>query len=638
MAKILIISANLKDWNKNSGGKERTATLVEALTEHEIIFLSFSWSGEAFEKRISKNVYQIQPPTPAPAIKKYKTLTQDIAKSNYDACFEILKDELISFTKKARELAQASDLVIVDHMSVAPLVHGIDDVPIVYNSHNAEITMAKQLYPEQKDLIKIVEKTEKEILAKSIAVTYCSKKDIKELEDHYGKTKKSFYVPNGADAQEYIDYNLRLRSKNIIFVGSGHPPNVLAAKKIIPLAKMMPEYNFIIIGGAGNGLMHERYTNNLKVLGQISDQDLHRYFQTSFAFINPMDSGSGTHLKMMKALSYGIPIITSEIGARGFSKKEIEDSMLLAESLQDLQKSIETLSNKKIYAKISEGGFKTFKSYDWKKIKKDYAGFINEILDNNVTIKKIDKPINKEKEKILVYSIIRNRASNMNRFYLQLKKLVSTTPEYDFYLSIYENDSTDTTKQEIFNKDWSFFKGVSIVSENINTQYFDSVKDAQRVENLAKARNKAIEAGGFLHNVDYILMVEGDVVYSNDHAKLLLNFKNKEPNFDIVSTISLRKNGKHYDWWATRTSAVYNETRSEIEYDYETKEYGKYYSTSNGLCLYRAKPFKDGVRYGWINKETKEFDCEMVVVCQEFHKLGLHNIYILYKAEAHHIK
>lgn len=636
MAKILIISANLRDWTKNSGGKERTATLAEALTDHEVTILSFVWGGDVFEKQVSENIYQIQPGISSVALKKYRSLIKDVAKVNHDICFEILKDELSSFTKKARELANNSDLVIVDHMSIAPLVDNLGDVPIIYNSHNSELTMARQLYPNNQKVLSVVENIEKSIISKSIATTYCSKKDLKELEDNYGKIKKSMYIPNGATIQEYIDPNQRIKSKDIIFVGSGHPPNAEAAKKLITLAKIMPEYNFIVIGSAGNAIKDGSYTNNLKVLGHVSDEELDKYFKNSFAFINPMDSGSGTHLKMMKALSYGIPIITSSIGARGFEKNEVDESMIIAESLNDIKESIEKLTNKKTYTLLSQKGYVHGKTYDWKKIQKTYLKFINNIL-GSITQRSISQANKSKKENVLVYSIIRNSANNINRFHSQLLKIVKNNPDYNFYLSIYENDSTDQTKQQLFLKDWSFFKGVSIVIENIGTEYFESVKSAQRVENLSKARNKAIEAGGFLDNMDYVLMIEGDVLYTLEHAQQLLNFKNKEPNFDIVSTISLRKNGKHYDWWATRTGPEYNPNKSEIDPDYQSKQYGKYYSTSNGLCLYKAKAFKEGVRHHWINKVTKEFDCEMVVLCQGFHEKGYNNIYILYTAEAHHL-
>lgn len=638
MANILIISANLRDWTKNSGGKERTATLAEALSNHKVTFLSFAWDGKSINEKINNHITQVQFETPTPIYKQYRQLISGVASQNHDACFELLKEELTFFTKKTKEMSASADLVIIDHMSISPIVSVHPSVPIVYNSHNAEITMANQLYPENNRLLSIVEKIEKDVLSKSCAVTYCSKQDFTELEDYYGKAKASCYVPNGAVSQSFTKIEERMQSKNIIFVGSGHPPNVYAAKKVLSIAKNCPEYKFLIIGSAGNGIANENIPSNVNILGHVSDEKLHIYFSTSFAFINPMESGSGTHLKMMKALSYGIPIITSEVGARGFTKKEISDAMLIAESNEDNINSINKLKDKVLYSELSANAYKHAKTYNWEKINKDYQDFIESIIAENPVLNKSPEVVNSdEKEKILVYSIIRNRASNINKFHAQLARLVKSSPQFEFYLSIYENDSNDGTKAELFNKDWSFFKGVSIITENINTKYFESVKDAQRVENLSNARNKAIEAGGFLDKVDYVLMVEGDVRYSVDHAKQLLNFKNVEPEFDIVSTISLRQNGTHYDWWATRTSAIYNPNRSEIEDDFENKEYGKYYSTSNGLCLYRAKPFQEGVRHHWINKVTKEFDCEMVVLCQGFHEKGYHNIYILYSAEAHHV-
>lgn len=634
MANILIVSANLRDWNIDSGGKERTYNLMTSLKDHQVTFLSFTWDGEGFQKQISNNIYQIQLSIPPSVTNKYRKLTKGISKSNYDACFFLLQDDLLFYTKKIKELSKNSDLLIVDHMSISPLIPDNLEIPIIYNSHNSEISMAKQLYPDDTKIIKLVEQIEKRIIKKSIATTYCSKQDIIELENYYGSIKNSLYIPNGTQKHDYIDPKIRMKSRNIIFIGSGHPPNIEAAKKLIPLSKLMPEYNFIVIGHAGNGLIGQQYPTNLKVVGRINDNELDSYFSKSFAFINPMDFGSGTHLKMMRALSYGIPIITSKVGSRGFSEEEISESMIIANSIDDMKNAIKSMEDKHLYIKISKNGYKHSKKYEWEKIQKDYLNYINNFI-NKQKNKKDD--VIKEKTKILVYSIIRNRDRYIARFRSQLKKMVVSNPEYEFYLSIYENDSTDSTKLEIFKQDWSFFKGVSIISENINTEYFESVKDAQRVENLAKARNRAIEAGGFLNKVDYVLMVEGDIVYGNDDIKKLLSFKEIEPNFDIVSSISLRKNGKHYDWWATRTSAIFNKDRSEIEDNYENKKYGKYYSTSNGLCLYRAKPFQEGIRHHWINTETKEFDCEMVVLCQEFHKKKYSNIYINYESKSHHI-
>lgn len=642
MANILIISGNLKDWSKNSGGKERTATLAEALSEHTVTFLSFSWDGPEFSNQITENLLHLQPGIDPATYRTYIRLIRGAAKNNHDAAIQMLKPSLKRFSKQVKDLSKTADLVILDHYSTAPFLEDVEPgVPIIYNSHNAEIVMAHQLYPNDLELIDTVQQMEGTALSKASVVTYCSKQDNQELKDFYDYKAKSFYVPNGAVIISDNNIDARFNSKNIVFVGSGHPPNVVAANNIIPIAQMMPEYKFILCGNASNSINKSIAPSNVIPMGHVSDSELDMLFKTSFAFINPMESGSGTHLKAMKALAYGIPILSSTVGARGFSDDEIKQSMIIADTAVEMSNAINTISNRDAYEKIANGSFDLGKSYDWELIKADYANIVNETIqkypvNTQIASESLSEPA-KAKEKVLIYSIIRNRKSFVATYYRQIKQFVTALSDnYDFYLSIYENDSNDGTPQALMALDWTFVSGVSIISEKLNTEYFGSVKDAVRVENLSHARNKAIEAGGFLDKVDYVLMIEGDVSYDIPSIRKLLSFKEQEPDFDIVSSISLRKNGTHYDWWATRTGPVFDATKSEIEPDYKKKEYGKYYSTSNGLCLYRAKAFQEGARHHWINTVTKEFDCEMVVLCQNFQALGYKNIFINYKARALH--
>ena len=642
MANILIISGNLKDWSKNSGGKERTATLAEALTGHKVTFLSFSWQGSDVDVVVNDNIRYIQPIIDPAIFRHYKRAINGIAKSNHDAAIQMLKPQIKKFTRLVKQYSKDADLVILDHYSTSPFLEDVPaGIPVIYNSHNAEITMANQLYPTETELLSIVQKMEGNALERASVVTYCSEKDNAELKDFYEYEAESYYIPNGAITQKENDLDVRFGSKNIIFVGSGHPPNVVAAKNIIPIAQLMPEYNFILCGGASNSLTKLTLPPNVKAMGHVSDEELDFLFKTSFAFINPMETGSGTHLKVMKALAYGIPILSSTVGARGFSESEINQAMIIADDAKSMADGIVKLQDKDSYVAIANGSFAAAETYDWETIKDSYAKVVNQTIqsypvEHEIASESILEPSG-PKEKVLLYSIIRNRKQSIGVFHRQIKQIVTEfSNDYEFYLSIYENDSTDGTAQALFSLDWTFASGVSIISEKLKTQYFGSVKDATRVENLSHARNRAIEAGGFLDKVDYVLMIEGDVSYDMASVKRLLTFKEKEPDFDIVSSISIRRNGTHYDWWATRTGPIFNEERSEIEDDYRKKEYGRYYSTSNGLCLYRAKPFQEGARHHWINTVTGEFDCEMVVLCQNFQTLGYKNIFINYKSRALH--
>ncbi len=236
---------------------------------------------------------------------------------------------------------------------------------------------------------------------------------------------------------------------------------------------------------------------------------------------------------------------------------------------------------------------------------------------------------------VFVYSVIRDESNYIDRYYDQLKEMVSTFKEYEFVLSIYENDSKDGTPELIRSKDWSFFSDFSFISEKLQTLSYGSVKSKDRVRNLSIARNKAIEVKDFMQRADYIMMVESDMRFDMDTIRQILEFEKLEPDFDIVSGLTVN-NHPIYDSWATRKDARFTSHEEVRKYDITSKPYDRYYATSNGVCLYRAEPFRKGVRYGWVNTVTNKFDCDTVVVCQNFHKFGHKNIYIIHTAKIYH--
>ena len=78
----------------------------------------------------------------------------------------------------------------------------------------------------------------------------------------------------------------------------------------------MPEYTIQILGPVAQVVQSE--APNVQVIGYVTDKQRDWYFQQAHAFINLTEQGSGTHLKIARALSYGVPVITTAIGARGY--------------------------------------------------------------------------------------------------------------------------------------------------------------------------------------------------------------------------------------------------------------------------------------------------------------------------------
>lgn len=241
-----------------------------------------------------------------------------------------------------------------------------------------------------------------------------------------------------------------------------------------------------------------------------------------------------------------------------------------------------------------------------------------------------------KKETIFIYSIIRNREESVNTFYAQVKEIVSTFPQYKFLLCLYENDSTDKTKERIAHLDWSFIEH-EILMEDIGTQYFGSTNEEMRVKVLADARNKALEAKDFLERSDYVLMLEADMAFTMQSINRIFKFKENMPNLDVVSARSINPHSRNklYDTWGTRRNSA--ENVGHLHQDWRSHKYQKYYATSNGICMYRSQPLKDGIRYGYFNKTLGHHDCEMVVICDELQRAGYDNIYMVYSATAIHV-
>jgi glycosyltransferase involved in cell wall biosynthesis len=635
MAKILVLSANPHMLDTSSGGSERSFKLLESLTKHDVKVMSFSWGGGDHTTTLPDGtVFSVVAAEPS-LTRKGTVQRQRLQGNSGDLAIYLLKDYVTKFKNAVRKELVNTDLVILDHFATAPLFDelNINNIPVLYASHNAEITLAEQLYKDGSLDLVVTKEMEKLVLDLCDVFTYCSREDLDKINNVYAPGKPSYYIPNGTDIRQSIQ-TVEKDRKTLLFVGSGHPPNVVAARNLIAVAKAMPDYTFKVVGDASNSLKILSPTDNIEILGKVSDDELDYLFRSSGMFINPMESGAGTHLKVMKAFSYGLPIISSSVGARGFTAEEIESCMVIGNNTEELIQAITTASDDSVYDKLAANSLKLAKEFDWKNIQVKFNETVESLLSADALSKVAVKSI--PKRKVLLYSIIRNREKNIAQYYKQVSEIVKAFPQHEFYLSIYENDSTDQTKRLLFNQDWSILKGVSIIAENVNTKYFGSVKDSERVMNLSIARNKAIEAGGFLDIVDYVLMFEGDVKFGVGDIRELLEFEAVEPDFDVVSAMSVRPNGTFYDVWATRTTDEYQPGVFPLEDGYRTKHYGRYLSTSSGLCLYRAKPFQEGARHHWINKKTGESDCEMVVVCQDFRARGYNNIFIDYRAKAYH--
>lgn len=252
------------------------------------------------------------------------------------------------------------DLVILEHPWQADALTG---QKYVYDAHNNETAM--------KRMLKLEDSVEETIRLEAIAlkanhVTYCSEDD--NLVTHSPKT----FVPNGTDIPDLPAHH-GVNSNVLLFVGSSHRPNIGAALTLASLAKALPQYHIVIAGNCSAHIQSE--LPNLTILGHIDAKMLDYLMRTSHAFVNIIAAGAGTSLKVARALSYGLPVISSAVGARGYS-----EGCLITKNAQDVLDNLVLLRNPKNYKEAAEKARAAAQPYSWNSVGASFSAAIEQAL------------------------------------------------------------------------------------------------------------------------------------------------------------------------------------------------------------------------------------------------------------------
>jgi len=296
------------------GGAERCWNVLSRLWPEAIHALS--WEDRADERVIGGIAYVVTPVPPEAHTRA--TQYRAMGFQTYDSMPHIARAFLDDYRQAVE--AEQPDVVVLEHPWLIDFVP--DGVPWVYDSHNAEALSFGQRFGFGTPEFLHVKELERRAVQGAKAVTYCSEADATVLREMFGDFD-GLHVPNGVTLP---DLSL-VDSRNILlFVGSVYQPNIDAAQRLINMAGQLLDYEIVIAGPCGHFVQNTK--PNVQVLGAVSDKKLDQLFRHSVAFVNMVSHGSGTHLKVGRSLAYGVPVITSQIGARGYSTPIVTDDVV----------------------------------------------------------------------------------------------------------------------------------------------------------------------------------------------------------------------------------------------------------------------------------------------------------------------
>ncbi|MDR2990346.1 MAG: glycosyltransferase [Burkholderiaceae bacterium] len=113
--------------------------------------------------------------------------------------------------------------------------------------------------------------------------------------------------------------------KNLIFVaGFGHPPNADAAvwfvSRVLPkIREKCPDVHLYIVGSNPIDRVRALTGENVTVTGYVSDEVLADYYRNSRVCVAPLRFGGGLKGKVVEAMKFGLPCVTSSAGIQGLA-------------------------------------------------------------------------------------------------------------------------------------------------------------------------------------------------------------------------------------------------------------------------------------------------------------------------------
>jgi glycosyltransferase involved in cell wall biosynthesis len=315
---------------------------------------AYDWPGPAFrDQMLSPRFREIVTPLTEPHF-AVNRLIQFLAggKTVIDVTMPYLLRFSPRFARIADEQAQDAKVIIISHPWVYRYVPRRADQVLIYDAHNCESTVKRQILGEGlvgRLLVGGVTKAEAQLCRDADIIFACSPEDADQFVKLYGVSRdKIVLVENGVDVAEIrpvaedenrrakLELKQRADVPLLIFIGSGYQPNTEAATFLVEhLAPQFPDCKFLIVGSVRDSYHRKRNRKpapaNVEWTGTVDEQHKLLVYRAADIALNPMFSGSGTNLKMLDYFAAGLPVVSTVAGARGLEVTENECIICAAE-------------------------------------------------------------------------------------------------------------------------------------------------------------------------------------------------------------------------------------------------------------------------------------------------------------------
>ncbi len=364
MSKILFLTQVLP-YPPHSGAKIRAYYVLRQLArQHEVTLLSFvrlDDTAEAVEhlQGFCKAVYTV------PMQRSLLRNVRAVLKAGLTGqSVIIVRDELPEMHRALHSIlsAQSFDAVHADQTSMAQYAlyaqrlntetFGRSHVPMILDAHNALYRIPERMaHHESNPLKRWLYQREARVLARYEVETYdrfdhvvfVTGVDQEEILQRTLNTRTAVHsrphpatsvIPICVDIDDKPLVARRERPLAVTHLGTMFwPPNVEGvlwfAREVFPrVLAEMPEARFVVVGKDPPREVQDLtlQVRNVQVTGYVPDPE--PYLAETAVFIVPLRAGGGMRVKIVDAWSWGMPIVSTSIGAEGIEIAEGENILI----------------------------------------------------------------------------------------------------------------------------------------------------------------------------------------------------------------------------------------------------------------------------------------------------------------------
>ncbi|MFN3873182.1 MAG: glycosyltransferase [Ignavibacterium sp.] len=408
------------------------------------------------------------------------------------------------------------DLIKAQLPSVPVLIDTMD-IHYLREEREAEIANDNSLKIKAKEN----KKRELAVYSKADVITTVTEADREELQ-RYIKNKPVFILTDVHDTRVSTpSFEVR---KDLIFVGNfNHKPNedavLFFTKEIFPLIKTkLPGIKFYIVGNNPTEKIKSLKSNDIIITGWVPD--VKEYIDKCRIEVVPLRYGAGNKGKVGEALSSGIPIVTTSIGAEGMGIENGVHAFVCNEPKDFAEKVIELYQNQEVWQKFSDGGRKLIASQYSSELMRKRLQFI---FNHNKSSLKSSPALNQSSPpQVSIVIVAFNQADYTKKCILSIKEKV----KINYEIILIDNASTDETSK-IFKEDFDFIR------------YYRNEKNL----GFPAAVNQGIKEA----LCDYILILNNDTIITDKLIERLLEVAESDNKIGIVGPISNEVSGLQKD-------------------------------------------------------------------------------------------